>query len=60
MKKEFKDAKTPQDILQIELREETHGDILEVTVYEGTSALVYLDRGEALRLAKAINDIFDS
>lgn len=56
----FKDAKTPQDTLRVEIREEVLDTLIEVSIYESGAAMVYLDKAEALRLAKTINDIFDS
>lgn len=60
MTKIFKDAKTPQDTLQVEIREEVLDTLIEVTIYESESAMVYLDKDEALKLAKSINEIFSS
>jgi len=57
MKETFKDCKTPTDTLDVALREETHGDIIELTTYEDSGVtLIYLDRDTALKLAKTINE----
>ena len=54
MKETFRDCKTPTDTLDIELREETHGDIIAVTIYEGSSSLVHLNKESALKMANSI------
>ena len=57
MKETFRDCKTPTDTIDIELREESFGNIIEVTIYEGSSSLIYLDKESALKMASSIIDM---
>lgn len=49
---EFTDAKTPSDTIEAVIREETHGDLVEVVIYEGSSACVYLSKESAFKLGE--------
>ena len=57
MKETFRDCKTPTDTIDIELREESFGNIIEVTIHEGSSSLIYLDKESALKMASSIIDM---
>ena len=48
----FKDAKLPQDTVEAIIREETHGDLVEVEIQADVGECVYLDRETAYKLGE--------
>ena len=43
----FEDAKLPQDYIEVTLREETHGDLVEIEIQGDRAEVVYLTKENA-------------
>ena len=43
----FEDAKLPQDYVEVKLREETHGDLVEIEIQGDGAEVIYLTKEKA-------------
>lgn len=43
----FNDAKLPQDYIEVKLREETHGDLIEIEIQGDRAEVIYLNKATA-------------
>ena len=50
----FKDAKLPQDTIEVVIREETHGDLVEVEIQSDGAECIYLDKESAYKLGEQL------
>jgi hypothetical protein len=48
----FNDAKMPQDTIEATIREETHGDLIEVEIQGDCAECVYLTKKDAKSLGE--------
>ena len=55
----FKDAKTPNDYIEVTIRGEAHGDLIAVEIQEDGASLVYLTKKEAVKLSKHLAILAD-
>lgn len=53
----FKDAKMPQDTIEAVIREETHGDLVEVEIQGDQAECVYLTKQSAKALGRHLIDL---
>ena len=50
----LKDAKLPTDTIEAALREETHGDLVEIAIQEDVAGRVYLSKEDTVKFAESI------
>ena len=50
----FEDAKLPQDYLEVTLRKETHGDLIEIEVQGDRAEVIYLSKDKAKSMGELL------
>ncbi len=48
----FKDAKLPADTIEVSIRGETHGDLIEIEIQGDGAECVYLTKEDAIAVGK--------
>ena len=59
-KVKFEDEKTPQDTIEASIREETHGDLIEIEIQGDRAEMVYLSKDNARVLGEYLITLSNS
>lgn len=53
----FSDAKLPQDYIEVTLREETHGDLIEIEIQGDGAEVIYLTKDKAKAMGELLIEL---